>query len=341
MAKRKRASSGLRKRKASLPRIVLVVTLILLFMGLILNFPVLGHIKEVRSALDRYDVEGLSGELAWISENASWLKKVPLIRDGEIWLELNQGEYKDLEARLTQFKDDKHRFWLFQAHLLMEQENKAQQDISALQSSSLHALAEGILLAQQGDEQKASVTLQASKDSELNQEAKVLKYISLARLEMSRGDLDRAQEAWKRASEVSSNYPLVIETEYDLALVSGQWGKAKELSLQLEKFPRSSSQADVFRIKKALLALTVGERQVYQQILEELGTRENGVAYVDYLSGIELYGQGKFKEAAENFQNSLDRGLTNPIRSDAESALTQAKERTQAESALNQAKKQP
>lgn len=340
MAKRKRASSGLRKRKASLPRLVLVLIILLFFIGLILNFPVIGHIKEVRSALDRYDIEGLSSELAWINENASWLKKVPLIRDGEIWLEVNQGEYEDLEARLTKLKDDKHQFWLFQVHLLMEQENKAQQDISALQSSPLHTLAEGILLAQQGEDQKASDTLQASKDSELNREAKVLKYISLARVEMSRGNLDKAQESWKRANEVSSNYPLVIETEYDLALVSGQWGKAKELSLQLESFPRTSSQTDVLRIKKALLALTVGERQVYQQILEEFGARENGVAYVDYLSGIELYGQGKFKEAADNFQKSLDHGLTNPIRSDAEKALTQAKERVQAEGALNQAKKQ-
>jgi hypothetical protein len=84
----------------------------------------------------------------------------------------------------------------------------------------------------------------------------------------------------------------------------------------------------------------VGERQVYQQILEELGARENGVAYVDYLSGLELYGLGKFKEAADDFQKSLDHGLTNPIRSDAESALSQAKERVKAESALNQAKKQ-
>ena len=340
MSKKKRPSSAARKRRVRIPRIVGVVFALIFCIGLIINFPVIGHVKEVRSALDRYDIEAVDTELAWIGDNASWLKKVPMIRDGEIWLKLNQGAYDDLEGDLAQFEDDKHRFWLFQAHLLMDQENKAQLDIQTLQSSSLRALAEGLLLAKEGNDQKASDKIRTATDSELNHDEKVLKYISLARIEMSLGDLDRAQEAWKRANELSSDYPLVVETEYDLALTSGQWGRAKELSLRLEEISGDPNRLQVLLIKKALLALTVGERQIYQETLEELGTLKDGEAYLNYLSGTELYEQGNFKEAEKNFQNSLNRGLPNPIRRDAEKALAQAKERIQAENALNQAKKQ-
>lgn len=340
MAKQKRPSFAVRKRKARIRRITLVGIILLGIIGLISIFPVIGHIKEIRSALDRYDFIRLTGELAWIDENASWLKKVPMIRDGEFWLKLNQGEYEDLESKLAQFSDDKHQFWLFQVHLLMDQENKAQQDIQTLKSSSLRALAEGLLLVKEGDYQKASDKMRTAPDSKLSQDQLVLKYISISRIEMSLGNLDRAQDAWESANKLSPLYPLVVETEYDLTLVSGQWGRAKELSRQLEELPEYAKRSELFLIKKALLALTVGERQIYQQAREELGTQKNGEAYLDYLSGIEFYEQGKFKEAAENFQSALNYGLPESVQRDAENALAQAKERIQAENALNQAKKQ-
>lgn len=339
MSKRTGRLKG-RKRRVRIQRVLLIGALLLGILGLIVSFPLLGHIKELRAALDRYDVTALEKELAWIDEEAAWLKKIPMIRDGEFWLQLNQGDYANLASQLALYPDDKHRFWLFQLHLRTEQESKAQQVSDGLQSSSLRSLAEGLLLARQGEDQKASDRVQAATDSDLSREEQVLKNIILARLEMSLGNQDKALEAWNRAKALSPHHPLIIETEYDLALASGQWGKAKELGRQIEEMPGFSSQPD-YLIKKALLALTVGERQIWQQTIEELSTMTNGKAYQDYLLGNELYDSGQFKEAAKHFQSALGGDLTNPIKADTEKAWAQANERVQAEAALNQARKQP
>lgn len=337
MSKRKGRSKG-RKRRVRVLRVLFLGALLLGMLVLIGSFPFLGHIKEFRAALDRYDVTTLDEELAWINEEAAWLKKIPMIRDGEFWLQLNQGESANLATGLALYPDDKHRFWLFQLHLRTEQESKAQQDIEGLQSMSLRSLADGLLLARQGDYPKAIVRVQAAADSELSREEQILKNIILTRLEMSLRNQDKALEAWNRAKSLSPYHPLIVEAEYDLALVSGQWGKAKELGHQIEDMPGFSNQPD-YLIKKALLALTLGERQIWQQALEELGTIDNGKAYQAYLLGNELYETGQFKEAVKHFQSAIDGDIKKHIRADAEKAWAQANERIQAETALNQAKK--
>lgn len=338
MSKRKVRSKG-RKRRVRIQRVLLIGALLLGILGLIGSFPFLGHIKELRAALDRYDVTSLEKELAWIDEKAAWIKKLPIIRDGEFWLQLNQGENTNLASQLALYPDDKHRFWLFQLHLRTEEESKALLDSEGLQSFSLRSLAEGLLLARQGEYLKARDRVQAATDSELSREDQVLKNIILTRLEMSLSNQDKALEAWNRAKELSPHHPLIIETEYDLALASEQWEKAKELGRQLEGIPGFSNNPD-YLIKKALLALTIGERQMWQQTLEELSAISNGKAYQDYLLGNELYDSGQFKEAAKHFQSAVDGNLTKQFKADAEKALAQASERVQAETALNQTKKQ-
>lgn len=337
MSKR-RGHLKIRKGRLRISRVLFVGFLLLSILGIVGNSSLISHIKEFRMAIDRYDVRVLTEEISWIEKNASWLKKIPLIRDGEFWLKLNQGQFEDLESQLAQFSDDKHRFWSFQLHLALSQEGKAQEDIEGFKSSAYRDLAQGLINVKRGNYEKGNEQVRSATDSELSRDEQVLKNISIARIEMSLQDLEKAQKAWERAEALSPLNPLVIEAEYDLALASGQWGRAQEIFPKLEALPGYEERPD-FLIKKALLALTMGERQLWEQTMEKLSSLKNGEAYRDYLLGIEYYEQGEFKQAAEYFQSSMKGSLPTIIHQDAEKAWAQSKERVEADSLLSKAKK--
>lgn len=330
MSRRRRSSIGVKKRRRALK--VLIAGILFLSL-LFLSMPYLKHINAYRSAIDRYDFNALSQELAWIEDKGSWLKKIPLIREGELWLKLNQGDYENLELELAQYEDDSHRFWLFQLHLLKGQPNDAEKVIQAFSSPTLKRFSEGLLWADKEEYEKAVSTLLTIEDSDLGSEEQVLKSIALARSYMALGKLEQAQKSWQIAAKLSSEHPMVMETEYDLALTTGQWGRAKELSGQIIASQDSPYRQQLL-VKKALLALVVGDRESYQGSLEELGKKEKGEAYVNYLTGLEVYERGEFKQAVEYLQGALELGLPSFVEKDATLALAQARERVEAEDAL-------
>lgn len=324
-----------KKRKLRLGRVFILGIMTIAILISISLFPVFEHIKGVRSSLDSYDVEALTTELAWFDEHAGWLKHLPLIRDGELWLKLSQGEYDGLEERLQAFGDDKHQFWLLQAHLLMGEGDKAQADLVGLESESYHALAEALIQTKTGDYSNAKKKLELAADSDLNLEERVLKAITLSRLEMAVNNYEGARAAWTLAQKMAVQHPLVIEMEWDLALAKGQWGRALELSELLKNSPGNSSRTELMLTKKALLSLTVGERLMYEEIVAQLAEQKNGEALISYLTGNDLYAQGDFKGASERLKNALMLGLPDWVRGDAENALAQAKERIEIDPVLS------
>jgi tetratricopeptide (TPR) repeat protein len=337
MSKRRGSKKG-RKLRLRFAKVFFFGIILISLLYLMINFTLIKHIKELRTAIDRYDNKIVTEELTWIDENASWLNKIPFIRDAGFWSRLNQGEYENIDSQLTQFSDDKHRFWLFQVHLAKDEESRAQQDLAGFNSAAYRALANGLLNIKQGKYEEGYQQIQSSAESELSRDEQVLKNISLARIEILRGNQEKAQAAWQKAKEVSPLNPLIREMEYDLALASGQWGKAKEVFLKLEENPSYSERPD-FLTKKALLALTVGERPIWEQAIEKLSKMTNGKAYIDYLLGIENYEQGQFKEAMKYFQSALAGNLPEQIQQDAEKSWIQSKERVEAELALSKVKK--
>lgn len=335
---RKRGRVKGRKKQIRVSRVLFIGVILFVILGLLGNLSLIRHLKEFRTAIDRYDTRSLAKELLWINQNASWLKKIPMVRDGELWLNLNQGQFENLDSQLAEFSDDKHRFWLFQVHLAVGQDSEAQQDIEGLQSMSLRALAKGLMEARLGNFKEGVEQVHLSIDSDLGRDEQVLKNITLARLEMSLGNLDKAQEAWEVAEALSPMNPLISETEYDLALASGQWGRAKTIVAKLEEVPGYDQSPD-FLIKRALLALTLGERQIWEQTIEKLSNIKNGNIYTDYLLGIEYYELGQFKQAAQSLESSMAGELPAAIYQDAKKAWEQATERIKAEPLLNNARK--
>ncbi|HHY26137.1 MAG TPA: hypothetical protein GX523_05170 [Desulfitobacterium dehalogenans] len=330
MSRRKRVPKRNSRNRQALPVLISgILILILLFEGL----PYFQHISAYRSAVDRYDFTALSQELAWIEENGVWLKRIPFIEKGELWLRLNQGEYEEMELELVQYGDDGHRFWLFQLYLLRDRPDEAEKVIAALQNPALQKLAQGMLWANGEDNEKAVSTLLTISDRDLNSEDQVLKNIALSRSYLTLGKLEQAQKSWQIAAEISSTHPLVLGTEYDLALFTGQWGRAKELSSQSAPV-HAASYGEQVLVKKALLALVIGDRESYDNTLKALETKDKGEAYVLYLAGIKMYERGEFAQAAENLNGAIQMGLPDLIEKDAAQALTQAQERVEAEGAL-------
>lgn len=332
MVRRRRLSKGVRKRRRAMK--VLLAGILLLSL-LLLSIPYVKHINAYRSAIDRYDFNTLSQELAWIENKGKWLKKIPLVQEGELWLRLNQGDYENLEGELAQYEDDAHRFWLFQLYLLKAQPNNAEEVIQSFGSPALKRFSEGLLWADNEEHEKAVSTLLTISDSDLNSEERVLKSITLARSYMALGNLEQAQKSWQIAANLSSKHPMVVDTEYNLALSTGQWGRAKELSSQIIA-PKDSPYTQQLLVKKALLALVVGDRGSYQDSLEELGKMEKGEACVNYLTGLEVYERGEFQHAVEYLQRAIDIGVPRFLENDATTALALAKERVEAEAAIKQ-----
>lgn len=331
MSRKKRSSRGYKKRMRILK---ILIGGILIFGILFLSSPYLKHIMAFRGAIDRYDFMALSQELTWMEDKADWLKKVPAIREGELWLKLNQGNHQDLEADLLQYDDDTQRFWLFQLYCLQGKLGEAESMIHTFKSLPLQRLAEGLLWYEEESYEEAEKVLLTINDTDLNREEQVLKNIALTRSLMASGDLERAQKSWQSASEISSAHPQVLATEYDLALNLGQWDRAKELSRQLVGTDNISYTQQLL-VKKAILSLVIGERKSYEDTLKEIEKLEDGEACLQYLAGIEEYEHGDFVKAAEHLQGALDRGLPQFVVKDATIALQQAGERIAAEKALS------
>lgn len=330
MAKRRRTPQGNKKRKRAF-RLLMVA--LLFFVFILASVPYIKHISTYRNAISHYDFQIASQELTWIEEKASWLKKIPLIQEGEVWLKLNQGSYEDLEQVLAKYDDNSHRLWLFQLYLLKDQSDKAKSIIPNFDSPAYTKLSEGLLWADQEDYEKAVNALLTINDGDLALGEQVMKNIALARSYMAQGKFEQARRFWQVAAGLSSNHPLVVETEYDLALSSGQWGRAKELSNQLST-DFDNPYKEQLLVKKALLALVVGDRTSYQESLKELETKENGEAYTRYFKGLEMYERGEFASAMEDIQGALELGLPSFLEVDASQALAQVKERVEAERAL-------
>lgn len=315
----------------------------LLVVGLLLctliSFPLVWHLKEIRVAQDRYDLQKLTEEMLWVEEKIPLLKKFPLVRDSALWVKLNRGQTEEAETELAKLPDDKHRFWLFQLYLSTHQVDEARGLILNMESSSLRHFAEGLLAMEDADLQSARDSILSIKDSEIHREEQILKYLTLSRIEMNEDQFEKAEEYVNQAKTLSPQYPLTWITEYDLLLAREEWEQARQFQVKLEGIPGYAERPD-FLIKKALLALTLGEREVWNDLKRHIGDLENGESYQEYMAGIEAYEQGQFEEAKVNFKNSLEQDLPNPFRKDAEKALTQASERVEAERALEYARKQ-
>lgn len=290
------------------------------------------HIFRIRSAQDRFDIRQVNQEMTWVKQNAPGLKKIPLVRDSAIWLSLNQGE-ELTDTELLTPADDKHRFWLLQLKLQKAQVAEANQILSTITSSPTQMLGQGLIDLAQGKYDDSLQKLNSTPDTQMTQEEKLLKALAMSRCLMGEGNETGAKKEWARAKNVAAAHPLVVEEEFDLALMDADWKNAESLILQMEIWPGHVRNFD-FQTKKALLYLTLGKTAQWEEILQTLSQSSEGKPYQTYLLGVQTYQEGDWETAQVRLKESLTGQLSPALRHDANQALEQVSERLSAEAAL-------
>lgn len=323
MVKRKK------KRKNKVKSIAFLGIIVVL--GLLLAQPIY-HLFQIRSAQDRFDMSKIAYEMTWVKANAPWLVKVPLVEDSFTWLALNQGEtIKDQE--LLEHADDKHRFWLLQLKLQQEQFTEANQIISTISSPMTQSLGKGLSEMAQGNYGTAIEQLSIISDAKLTKEDRILKRLALSRSLLAQGDEEDAKNEWEKAKTLAPAHPLVLEEEFDLALMDADWKEAERLSVQMGQLPGNEHNLN-FQTKKALLYLTLGQTTQWEEVLQTLNQSSEGEAYQRYLLGVQKYQEGERREAQDFFKKALNGKLSPAIQSDANQALKQLNDRIDADKAL-------
>lgn len=320
-----------KKMKRSRAKIKIKIFLGIVVLSLLLAQPS-WHLLRIRSAQDRFDVSQMESEMTWVKQKDPWLATIPLVRDSALWLSLNQGQNLT-DQELLADDDDKYRFWLFQLKLQKAQLTEASQILSTITSSSTQILGQGLIDMAQGKYDTASQKINSISERNLSKEEVVLKRLTLSRCLLGQGDETEAEKEWEKAKNVAPAHPLVVEEEFDLALVKADWKKAESLLPQIEKWRGSDSNLD-FQAKKALLYLTLGQTAQWEQVLATLSQSSEGKSYQTYLLGVQKYQEGEWQTAQTMLKESLSGQLSSALRRDANQALKQVNERLGAETAL-------
>lgn len=308
--------------------ILFLATLALVFL---LAQPV-WHVFQIRFAKDSFDMTKMADEMIWVEKKAPWLERIPLVEDSALWLSLNQGETVTDED-LLEHKDDKHRFWLLQLKLKNGQLSEATQILSTISSATTRSLAQGLIDMVQGEYESALNNLNAASELKMTKDEKVLKRLAVSRCLLAQGDEQEAESQWKKAEELAPAHPLVIEEEFDLALVKAEWSKAEDLLLQMEQWPGNDDNLDL-QTKKGLLYLTLGQSAQWEDVLEKLSQSSKGKSYRTYLLGMQKYQKGEWKAAQALLEEAVKGELSPAVFKDASQALIQLNERLAAEKAL-------
>lgn len=308
------------------------IVFLLIFILAILFAQPAWHIFQLRSAQDRFDLSQVNTELTWLKLKSPWLNKIPLIRDSAIWLDLNQGKDLSDQDILIQ-QDDKHRFWLMQVKLQKNKIDEASQVLAGVSSASIQNLGQGLIDLVQEKYDVSYQKLNAVSDLKLSKEEKILKALALSHCCLSQGNEAEALKEWDKAHNMAPQHPLVLEEEFDLALIHTDWQKAEQLVSQLELLPGNASNLN-FQTKKALLCLALGKTTQWEDILQNLNETSEGKPYQSYLLGIKLYQAGDWKTSQVKFKEALTGQISAAVRQDANKALEQVNERLNAEAQL-------
>ena len=329
MAKERRGSRLKLRLGAGLMFIVIIITFITLSSLVI-------HISKLNTAKNNFDIPTVKQELDWFKKKASWMRYFPLIRDGEFWLKLNLGQTDSLEPELSRFQDDKHLFWLLQLKLQKNDIEGAKADLKKIKSTALTHLAEALLAVAQSKYEKAQeiINKMDAQSQKLSLNDQVLKDLTLSRTEMILGNQTAAKQALERAGKIAPNHPAVLRVNFDMALWSGDWKNAWEISRRLETLSWWSPDT-LFLVQKGILALHIGENSAFEEVLEMLNELPGGSGYRSYLLGIRYLSRGDLVQGKAYLEIALKGGIVGQVKFDAEQALNQVQKRQSAQPALN------
>lgn len=280
------------------------------------------NVSEVKTILESYDEQG------WISNNIGWIK------DARLWLGMNLGD-QDLTSKLTQYQDDRHRFWLFLLDVQKGDISAAQIILDSLNSSSQHQLGLGIMSLASGnsEESKRLLTDPETEWNKLSSHDQALRYLTLAQVAMAVGDQTTAHSELTAAEKIEPNNPACQSLNFDLAIIDGQRAKALELSKVIDG-QTWRPKNKLYETKMAVLAIGDNDEQRLANSLLTLKELPQGNLYIDYVKGILAIKKGQLQEGKTLLEGAIKNGLDGGIKTDAQLALDQIKERLDAEQTL-------
>ncbi len=296
--------------------------------------PLLIHISKLSQAQQKFDYKAVGVELEWIKSHYPWTYSLPKIADIDLWLKLNQGEGLNIKDKLSKFKDDKHLFWYFQLELSQGNIDSAGNTLERISDRKLRILGQALLEMARGNIAQAKLLLESTQiewDS-LNPHLKVLRFTTLAHIDLILEDYENAQVNINNASSLESENPIVIGSAYYLAVMTKNWREVERLSTMIQ--PEKLDRDLIFLISMGLVAIQKQDSLLLEKTIQNLKSLDNGLAYVSYLQGIKLLSADNLKDGIEKLDTAIQLGLDGMIKKDAEIAKLQAEKRLQAENAL-------
>jgi len=285
--------------------------------------PFVWRLEKLRQAKDNYDIQKLQEELQWFESNAGLLNNLGIVRDTQLWLELNMGS-KDLESKLASYTDEKHQFWLLVHHLQDGKLTTAQNVLDKMSESNLKLVGEGLLSLSNGDVQQARRLLMATEMNwkSLSIDEQTIRHLTLAHATLIQGDLQAAQTELAAAQQLNPNNPACLSMAFDVAIAEEQWTKASELSQSIDAQtwrPKNS----LYETKKGILAIHEGNLNGLTDSLVSLQELPKGEVYINYVKGIQALAQGQVEIGKNLLERALDSGLEGELNLDAQKALDQ------------------
>lgn len=296
--------------------------------------PFVWRIEQLRQAESVYDVQKVNEELQWLEGHGGLLNKLTLIRDAKLWSELNVGS-KDLEAKLTMYQDEKHRFWLFLLNLQDGKITEAQNVIGPMGNTPLGQLGQGLMSLSKGDAKESRRLLEELEVDweKMTKHEQTLRHLTLAQAAMIMGDHLSTQVELEAAQGLEPKNPACLSVAFDIASGEGQWAKALELSHSIVA-QTWRSKTTLFETKRAVLAIRENNLQELSDSLASLKELPRGDAYINYVNGIQALHKGQLQEGESLLERALKSGLDGGVKVDAQKALEQVTERQKVDQVL-------
>lgn len=312
-----------------------VFLLVLTSLFVVMIGPLVWRMQLLKQAKSAYDIQKVQEELVWIEKNASWLEKLKIIRDTKLWLALNVGSKDIDELELSTAQDEKHQFWLCLFYMQEGKLTDAQNVLGRMSESSLKVLGNGLISISKGDAQETIRLLTlAEKDwKSLTIDEQTIRHLALAQAAMIEGDKRTTQNEMQAAQDLNPNNPAYLSMAFDVALKEQQWEKAIELRKLIDAQTWRPANA-LYETKKALIAIYEGNTHDLSQSLAALEELPQGDACLNYVNGIKVLEEGDLDEGKNLLERALKSGLEGEIKTDAQRALDQIKERQKADQSL-------
>lgn len=296
--------------------------------------PILWHMERLREADSNYNVHEVQAQLQWLDVHGGLFNRLELIKDVKLRLELNVGS-KDLEPKLAEYQDKKHRFWLLLLYLQEGKLTAAQNVLVQFVNTPLGQLGQGLMLLSKGDVDE-SRRLLVEKEIDWNSltlKEQSLRHLTLAQAAMMLGDDQSTLADLKAAQELEPNNPACLSVEFDVAIRQGQWAKALELSRLIDAQTWRPKNM-LYETKKAVLAIHENNVEGLSASLSALKVLPQGETYIYYLNAIQALDQGQLQEGKDLLKRALNNGLDGGLKADAQKALEQITLRQKADQVL-------